>query len=241
MSRQSCKYGVVVRTMQSMCDRKSHMRIPAMHDLFQDIAGLHTDSLGIGVFDLEEKGLFWIVSKLKLKIARRPRLGETLDAATWMQPADRATCERDWSVSEDGEQLAYLKSIWAVIGADNFKPARMSDFYPDIAYDIDRPDEEPFARIDKDFSKAERIGEYRVRSVDIDSGGHMSNANYVRAMLGFFSNAEIEEIKELDLRFLLQCYEGDTIRFVKRASKNGLMDIAAINSEGNVCFISTIK
>ena len=190
MSKVKCSKEIEVMAMPSMCDENSLMSIPDMLDMFQDVAGIHADSVGIGALELEESGLFWIVSKIRLRVFRRPVVQETIDAVTWIQPADRATCERDWSISaKDGETLAYVRSIWAALKRENFKPAHMADFYPDSDFSIAPPDDEPF----------------------------------------------------LDMQFLLQCYEGETIRFVKRPSENALMEVGALNKEGQVCFLAAIK
>ena len=243
MSKVKCSRGIETRVMPSMCDENSLMSIPAILDLFQDVAGIHAGSVGIGALDLEEMGLFWIVSKIRLRIIRRPFVDEMLDAVTWIQPADRATCERDWSISKDGETLAYVRSVWATLRRDNGRPAHMADFYPDSDFTIAPPDNEPFTRMSRKFEGVEPLGDYKIRSVDIDRGGHMNNVNYVRAMLGCFTCAELAEmdIHELDTQFLQQCYEGETIRFVKRSADSALMEIGALNEEGQVCFTAAIK
>ena len=243
MGKVNCSLELKMRAMPSMCDQDSLMSIPAMLDMFQDVAGIHAESVGIGAMELEEKGLFWIVSKTRLVVNERPMVQELLDAVTWIQPADRVTCERDWAICRNGEQLAYVRSIWAALKRENFRPAHMSEFYPDSDFSIAPPDDKPFARIKKDFDGAEALGEYRIRSVDIDRGGHMNNVNYVRAMLGCFSCDEIKEmdIHELDMQFLLQCYEGDTIRFLRRPSEDGLMEVGALNEEGKLCFTAVLK
>lgn len=243
MSKVKCSRTVEMRTRPSMCDENSLMSIPAILDMFQDTAGLHADSVGMGAFELEERGLFWIVSKIRLRISRRPQVEDLLEAVTWIQPAEKVSCERDWAISKDGEQLAYVRSIWAALRRDNFRPGRLADFYPDADFSIAPPDDIPFTRMGKNFDGAEPIGEYRIRSVDIDRGGHMNNVNYVRALLGCFTCAQLAEmdIKELDMQFLLQCYEGETIRFVKRPSEDGIMEVGALNGEGKVCFMAAVK
>ena len=229
--------------MPSMCDRNSLMSIPAMLDMFQDAAGIHAGSVGIGALALEERGLFWIVSKTRLRINRRPQVQELLESVTWIQPAERVSCERDWALMKDGEQLAYVRSIWAALRREDFRPGHMADFYPHSDFSIAPPDDVPFTRMGKNFDDAELLGEYRIRSVDIDRGGHMNNVNYVRAMLGCFTCEQIEEmdIRELDMQFILQCYEGETIRFVRRPSADGIMEVGALNEEGRVCFMAAIK
>ena len=243
MSRIDCSHTELMRAMPSMCDENSLLSIPAILDMFQDVAGIHAESAGIGALDLEERGLFWIVSKIRLRVNRRPQVQEMLEATTWIQPAERVSCERDWALSKDGEQLAYVRSIWAALRRDGFRPGHMADFYPDADFNMAPPDDRPFTRMGKDFSGAEPLGEYRIRSVDIDRGGHMNNVNYVRAMMGCFTCAQLAEmdIGELDMQFLLQCYEGETIRFLRRPSENGLMEVGALNQDGQVCFLAAIK
>ncbi len=226
-----------------MCDEKSRMSIPAMLEMFQDVAGIHADSVGIGALTLEEKGLFWIVARIRLRINSRPMVQEMIQTSTWIQPAERVTCERDWDISKDGEQLAYVRSSWATLRRKDFKPGFMSEFYPDADFTMAPPDDIPFTRMSKKFENAEPLGEYKIRSVDIDRGGHMNNVNYVRAMLGCFTCAQIEEmdIKELNLQYIQQCYEGETIKFVRRPSEDGIMEVAALTEEGKVCYMAEIK
>ena len=243
MEKLKCSRVVKMQTMPSMCDEDSYMTIPAVLDMFQDIAGLHADSVGIGAFEMEEMGLFWVVSRIRLKIMSKAFVYDDLDVTTWIQPADRAACERDFSLKRNGEVLAYARSIWAALRRDNGRLAHMADFYPDADFCIDPPDDEPFVRRNKRFEDAEPLGEYTVRSIDIDRGGHMNNVNYVRAMLGCFTLKELNDmgIKELDVQFVRQCYEGDTIRFVKRPSEDSLMEVGALNEEGQVVFMAAIK
>jgi len=79
MSKVNCSYTEAIRAMPSMCDETSRISIPGFLDMFQDIAGYHAKTIGIGALELEEKGLFWIVSKVRLKINSRPLVQEMLE------------------------------------------------------------------------------------------------------------------------------------------------------------------
>lgn len=243
MSKVECSLTLDMRVMPSMCDENSRMSIPAMLDMFQDMAGIHADSVGIGALELEERGLFWVVSKTRIRIMSHPLVQEILEATTWIQPAERVSCERDWAISQNGEQVAYVRSMWAALRRDNFRPGHMEDFYPESDFSMAPPDDMPFTRMSKKFEGAEPLGEYTIRSVDIDRGGHMNNVNYIRAMLGCFTCAQIAEmdIKEIDMQFIQQCYEGDTIQFVKRPLEDGIMEVWALDAEGRVCFMAAVK
>ena len=241
MGKVKCSESIAFRAMSSMSDDNTLMSIPALLDAFQDISGIHAYNTGISGPDLEAKGIFWIVSKLKLRIMRRPAENEELTLSTWIQKPDRASTERDCSLTKGDELLAYSRCIWAALRRDNGRIEQMSSFYPDSTFDIPRPDEEPFAKIGKDFSDAEEIGRYTIRSVDIDRGGHMNNVNYVRTVLGCFSCAELAgmDIKGLDMQFLHQCYEGETVSIRKRETDRG-MEIGVLNGEGKTAFAAAI-
>jgi acyl-ACP thioesterase len=242
MGKVKCSESIAFRAMSSMSDDNTLMSIPAMLDAVQDISGIHAYNIGISGPDLEEKGIFWIVSKLKLRILRRPAENEELTLSTWIQKPDRASTERDCSFTSGDEVLAYSRCIWAALRRDNGRIAQMSTFYPDSDFDIPRPDEEPFARISKDFSDAEEIGRYTIRSVDIDRGGHMNNVNYVRTMLGCFSCGELRDmdISCLDMQFLHQCYEGETISIRKRDASEGF-EIGILSGGGVLAFAAAVK
>ena len=229
-------------TMSSMCDERSLMSIPALLDAFQDIAGIHAASAETGVLQLEDMGLFWVVSKMRMVIKRRPLVLEKTQLSTWILPPDRISCERDCALKSGDEMLAYGRCIWAALRRDNGKPEPMANFYPHPDELIAAPDDRPFRRMSRNFDGAAEIGRYTIRSVDIDRGGHLNNVNYVRAMLGCFTCEEIAEmdITELDLQFRLQCYEGETITFVKRDSETAKMEIGALNSEGKAAFMAAI-
>lgn len=237
------RYDTDMTVMASMCDERSLMSIPATMDIFQDIAGFHAASLDTGVLRLEEMGLFWVISKMRIVFNRRPLVGETAQLSTWILPPDRISCERDCSLTSGGEMLAYCRYIWAALRRDNGRPEPMSSFYPRPDEVLDAPDDKPFKRLSSNFDGAEEIGRYTIRSVDIDRGGHMNNVNYVRAMLGCFTCEELIEmdITELDMQFRLQCYEGETITFVKRASDTAKMEIAALNGEGKAAFMAAVS
>ena len=228
--------------MSSMCDENSYMSIPAIMDAFQDIAGIHASGVDTGAFELEEIGLFWVVSKMRMVINRRPLVGEETQLSTWILPSDKIVCERDCAIKKGNEMLAYCRCIWAALRRDNGRPEPMASFYPYPDEELQPPDDRPFKRMSRGFDDAEEIGSYTIRSVDIDRGGHMNNVNYVRAMLGCFSCEEIKEmnISEIDMQFQLQCYEGETIRFVKRPSDTAKMEIGAINADGKTAFMAAI-
>ena len=243
MAEIGCKLSREIKILPSMCGGNSELSIAAALDMFQDTATIHADLLGVGPWDMDSRSCFWIISKTRLHINRLPKMMEDVTSSTWIQPADRASCERDYSITSGDEVLAYGQSIWAVISRDTGKLVNLREIYPEhIEYDQESPDDRPFLKINKKFADAKPIGVYTVRSTDIDIGGHMNNVNYVRAMLGCLTSKQIGKmgISELEVHFISQTYEGETLRFVKRKAESGAVEIAALNSEDKAVFLAAL-
>ena len=251
MEQMGCKLSREITILPSMCDGDLRLAVAAALDVFQDTATLHADHFDIGPAGMERRNYFWIITKTRIHINRLPKMMERVTSSTWIQAADRASCERDFSIACGDELLAYGRSIWAVISRDTGRLVHMSGLYPDdIEFDMVPPDDRPFLKLGKKFDDAEPLGEYTVRSVDVDLGGHMNNVNYVRAMLGCFSTEEIEkmDIRELEVNFISQTYEGETLRFVKRtpapdaaADAGASIVIGALSREGKAVFLASIR
>ena len=258
MAEIGCKYTRDIKILPSMVDRNEKLRLVDALDLFEDTATLHAENFDIGPAGMDARNYFWVITKIRIHADRLPKIMEPLKLNTWIQAPDRASCERDFSFTSDDEQLIYGRSIWAIISRDTKRLVHMDEIYPKVEFNVAPPDDRPFARINKNFDEAETIGEYTVRSVDIDLGGHFNNVNYVRAMLGCFSVEEIEkmDIKEMELNFIHQTFEGETLTFKSRphvaaddagsdssgssgSGRRGL-EVAAVNSEGKPVFMALV-
>ena len=237
-----CRYTEKVRILPSMCDGKSRLSIPASFDLFQNMATLHADHFDIGPEGMNRRNYFWIISKTAMHFYRMPVMMDDVTAKTWIQPADRAKCERDFALFSGDDPLLVCRSIWAVMSHDTGRLVPMAGLYPDhLEFNEPAPEIE-FSKIKKDFDGAEKIGEYTIRSIDMDLGGHMNNVNYIRAMLGCFSTEEIEamDIHDIEVQYISQSYEGETLTFMSRTSEPGINEIGAIKKDGKAAFLAKI-
>lgn len=85
----------------------------------QDIATEHAATLCGSWEALQEKHLFWAVSRHKLKIHRAPLLGETLTLKTWPMPTTRAAYPRAVEgYDETGNLVFSLGSLWVLMDTE---------------------------------------------------------------------------------------------------------------------------
>ena len=212
-----------MKILPSVCDGTGRLSIPDTFALFMDMATEHADTLGIGRKDLAKDDLFWLTVKTKVRFLKRPKMGDTVLVSTWPEAPQLLRCNRDYAVSADGETILAGKTEWAVMNMKTGKLYGTKEIYPpELILDDRRVMPEPFARI-RNTGEEQTAGIYTVRSTDIDIGGHMNNAAYVRAFAGLLDSAQWKGMtfSDLEVHFCSQCFEGDTMTFRRSETENG--------------------
>ena len=211
--------------LPSMADSSGRLGIPNTFALFMDIASIHAGILGSGLNDMARRGLFWLTVKTQIVFYDRPRVMERVSARTWPESPGKVRCNRSYQLLRGEEVLVAGKTEWAVMDLQTKQLTPLSDIYPsDLTFDLPSAVSGPFARIQDAGDDWQPFADYRVRSTDIDLGGHMNNAAYLRAMLGAFSTAELKalSIGKMDVIFRSPCFEGEALTLQRRNTQSGL-------------------
>ena len=218
----------------SLCDFEAKLGIADVFSVFMDAAAIHAQKLGVGAKAMLDRGLFWLTVKTKVRILERPRLMEEVTVRTRPIVPDKVRSVREYRLERDGALLIQGKTEWAVLEVASGRIHPMADVFPEglelaPAADFDAP----FVRIDPDFSGAEELGTYRVRSTDVDLGGHMNNAAYLRAVLGLLDTAALKTFpqREIDVLFRAPCFEGEELKVLSRTGETG-RDLAVLRPDG---------
>jgi medium-chain acyl-[acyl-carrier-protein] hydrolase len=189
--------------------------IVALADYLQQAAGDHAEDLGAGAERLASDGLFWVLTRLFVRIDRAPRGGETIEIETWPSERPRQLFLRDFRLrGEDGAEIVAATSHWALIDAARRKavkgPAWMTEL---IAFDPTRavgfPDTSP-----RRLERVEQAAEVKPRWADMDVNGHVNNANLVGWLLEVLQSDWLatHTLSALDVAFRAECRRDDTVR-----------------------------
>ncbi len=220
----------------SLSDASGHLSIPSVFSLFMDIASEHAERINIGFQVMSAQSLFWLTVKTQVCVASCPRLMDAVTLSTWLEKPGRLRSVRCYALSAGSETLITGKTEWALINRDTLALTPLAGVYPENL-DYSRPSlcPEPFARIPDAFDGAQPYADYRVRSTDIDIGGHMNNAAYIRALIGSLKNADLQSasIRKMDVIFRASCYEGDLLSLQKRTS-DGATDFRLAKDDATI-------
>jgi acyl-CoA thioesterase FadM len=218
-----------------MCDHTAHLGVADTFALFMDIATDDAERLGMGAEAMAGRGLFWLTTKTKVCFHRRPAMMADVTVSTCPQNPERIRWIREYGLEQDGEILARGKTEWVVLETDSGRMHPIADIVPEGWEPPPAPEvPEPFAKVRMDAKAGEELGRWRVRSTDIDLGGHMNNVAYVRALMAQFTTAQWEDfpVREMDVIFRAPCYEGDELIFRMRRSGEDAVEVGAFLPDG---------
>ena len=103
------------------------LTLPGIVDYFQDVSTFHSESSGVGIAYLKERGLAWILASWQIETARFPKLCDPVTAATWAYEFKDFYGYRNFSLSApDGSMYAWANSVWILYDMVHGRPVRVS-------------------------------------------------------------------------------------------------------------------
>ena len=199
------------------CGADSRATLPTICNYLQEAASVNAEYLGFSKSDFDSAGenISWVLTRLKVRMTRFPRWGETVSILTFPRGGRRIVAYRDFLLSGDaGEALGRATSEWMLIDLASRKVVAIPDSVFAAANTVREPvfGDEPFAKLRWDCR--EMAGDalsFRARRGDIDLNGHVNNVHYVEWLMeGRPGSAG--PCRELDIVFKSETLAGEEVR-----------------------------
>ena len=211
----------------------------------EEIASLHSSTVGYGVNDIDKNKVAWILIDWKLKVIDRPKYKEMLNINTWARESTKLYCYRDFEVyNEKGELLAIASSKWVLIDTAKRKILKIEDelinkYNPEIGRQV--INELDIEKI-KEPEDYEKTFEYTVKRADIDINKHMHNLNYLDLAYETLPEEVYEksnDIKNVRITYKKEIALGDTVKcyYTKKDNKH----IITVKDKNNKIIHSIIE
>lgn len=151
----------------------------------EDIASMHSATIGFGINDIDKTHKVWILMDWKLHIINRPKYGDNIIIKTWGKPftKPRFHTYRDFQVFDENKNLiAIASSKWVYYDIEVKRISKIdldmiSKYKP---VDENVFDEEELEKMDSiDYSGTPATLSYTIKRSDIDVNQHMHNLNYL--------------------------------------------------------------
>lgn len=196
----------------------SVVKISSILKHFQQIARENMDDMGLSYEKILEKGVVFVLSRIRLKISKPIMCYDEVEIQTWQRAVKGATFIRDFRIVRDGEIIACASSYWVLIDFKSRKICRPSVL--DGEYEnIDIGDHIEPERFIEACCAYERAQERIVRYSDTDQNRHLNNTVYADITtdcLGYYDQNEY--IKDIQINFEGEAMPGDVIELERTFS-----------------------
>lgn len=152
----------------------------ALLAIMQDIACLHSASVGYGILEIEAKKRAWMLLDWKMEVIKRPKYNDDINVETWSRKVERLYAYRDFQLKDkEGNIIAIGTSRWIFVDTDRKRPVRLTADIADL-YESET-DKNVFLEEMEDIKCGDYLfkKDYCVQRRDIDINQHMNNLSYL--------------------------------------------------------------
>lgn len=186
--------------------------------ILENVAGMHSESVGWGLNSIERTNKSWILLGWKVQIISRPIYNEKLIVKTWGRDFNRAVTYRDFEVFDEKENLVIkATSKWTMI---DIRTSKLVELTPEITrpYECEKTKifEQGFDFKIKEPLEKKSFINYKVMRRDIDINKHVHNLYYLDFAYealpenvyntNKFNNVEIMYKRQIKLDDNIICY-----------------------------------
>lgn len=190
-------------------------------DILENIGTHHSDIVGYGPNNIQEKCVSWVLLDWKIQVLNRPKYGQNLNVNTWARTINgeikRTHTYRDFEIYNEQNELCVIgTSKWVLVDINTGRIARIND---GVTKKYELEDKSVFnngelgkINIPETFSSE---FEYKVARRDIDLNGHMHNLYYLDLAYETlpqdvyerrpFDNFRIQYKKEIKFGDIIKC------------------------------------
>ncbi len=219
-------------------DYLKRLKLSSFFDIMQDGAYKNADDYGYGFYDMVDKGLIWVISRIKVIWENDAYFEDELEFSTWAKGLERLFFRRDYLLKSNSKTVAKATALWLIIEEKSRRPQRptvitdyQTKFIEESAIDevprkIDIIEDTEFV-----FSKS-------VRHCDLDINGHMNNERYVELALDALPQGYFEkQLKTFEIEFKQESKFGDELIMTRKVLDNSVY-VRACNDLGECIFAS---
>lgn len=210
------------------CDFSKSLFIGFLGNHMLNTADYHSNDRDFGMHYLAPLHKTWVLSRLAIEVVEMPQAYDRFTIDTWVESAMRYFTNRNFLVcaKEDGRELAYGKSIWAMIDTETRQPQNILEVRDgEIATYIEKDKQSPIGSLSRvKMSKdAEKCYEVKATYSDTDYNGHVNSIKYIDHILDIYPLEFYKEhaIKRLDIAYVAESYCGDTLSFYREEDADG--------------------
>ncbi|MDG0816085.1 acyl-[acyl-carrier-protein] thioesterase [Bdellovibrio svalbardensis] len=198
-------------------------------NLIQETAWMHAETLGFGIKDMEQQGLFWVLTRQTLQMSSWPAIGQHICVETWLRPPDGAFVSREFFLKDDnGEIIGRCSTSWLALDRRTKKILPSQDLRPWEQICLDQSNGLITEKIPVQGAY-ESLAKFRVRNSDLDTNQHVNNTKYAQWILDsiHYDLHKSLALKSYSVNFLAETHLGDKVKVERSCSAPSVDEVSA--------------
>jgi medium-chain acyl-[acyl-carrier-protein] hydrolase len=198
--------------------------LTALCRFMQESAWRHAKYMNLGFSYLAEDEVFWVLSRILIRVHSYPLWDSEIAVETWPTGVDRVFAMRDFHVSNtEGGDVCSASSAWLVLDIKTHRPRRIAPLIDEKFLVADRRALERKPDKISATNTGEPDNRRNVLYSDIDVHNHVNNVKYMEWIFDSLPIEHIERYKvdEIELNFVGESsYGGEVFLFNERVSSD---------------------
>jgi len=227
--------------------------LPGICYFLQEAAGNHATHHGMGYFDMQKKGQFWVLNRLRLQMDKFPKWKDTISIKTWVSNMKGPFSYRQFALFDESlpngqagqNQIGSASTLWVLLDSTSRRPTRIpSSTFPIIenAAHCGLPDKlRSIKGVAPDNAHLTQFP-YQVLPSDLDMIGHVNNVKYVVWACNYHYKREMEKrFHFLEVNYLQETHLGDQIIYLTQEEGQQLHLFKKNNTDENLIEVCRLK
>ncbi|GEM_PF-275734 len=193
------------------------VKLVSLMDYIQHIGEVHGTSLGLGYEGMMERGLFWVVSRMKINIYRYPKVCEEITIQTELAGREKLFWVRRFIIFDSNEEvIGEAMLYYLILDAETRFPQKPSVCPVNVDIDVDNKGHEVLRKLRMPGEAIEEKHRELYYNY-IDANGHVNNAKYISFVEDFFSLEwhEKHDITSVQINFIKEIKPDDKLKLKK--------------------------
>ncbi|MFW5709863.1 MAG: acyl-[acyl-carrier-protein] thioesterase [Bacteroidota bacterium] len=217
-------------------DMYARIKTSALVNFLIQSAIQSADNLGFGYSNIREQQLFWVMSRLTLKIKRPLKWYENVDVETWPKDIEKILYIRDYLLRDTkGLIVAEATSGWLAVDLVSKRPKIIEGLEADFFNHLS--DRHALEQLPDKLSaiNGDLVAEINTAYYDIDLNRHVTATRYIDWMMDSFS---IEFHGEnypslISINFLKETMPGEFLQISRKKSSDNCYLFEGLNKSAN--------
>ncbi|MBS4025779.1 MAG: hypothetical protein KGZ96_08925 [Clostridia bacterium] len=223
-------------------DKDGYLRFPIILAYMAETSSWHSDSIGVGINELINTDLGWMLNKWEVKVESYPKSKEVVVVNTWTSDFNRFYATREFVMKDSsGNVLAVATTQWILINMTRKRPVRIPEDFIEKYKRIKKTNFEHFTDLNLVLDNISLTSKFTVRRSDIDNNNHVNNIRYIEWVIEDVEDDLYKDMKiqEFAIIYKKEILEGSLIETGHTRKEEKL--IHKITTSGEVNAIAMTK